>query len=92
MLISLTQLKVLSVAIFVSFIQQTSVGLGKHVVVWTSVPGNLEAYLKWSFASSIMFITGISAVKVSVGLFLVRLSDRTGYTRFIWGIIGKRGD
>jgi hypothetical protein len=74
----------------ISIIGQTHYGLGKHALAFLGNSAIMDPLQKWTFAQSLLIVMGVSSVKVSVGLFLVRLSDRTVYTRFIWGVISKK--
>ena len=79
----------MSIACVVCYTGRWHYGLGKHIYAWIMVPGAMVEAQKWTFALSLFVVSGVSAVKVSIGLLLVRLSDRTGYTRFIWAVISK---
>ena len=49
---------------------------------------NLSTIIKLSFCRGLFLVTGISLVKISVGLFLLRIVEGTVYKRIILGTIG----
>lgn len=49
---------------------------------------NMSIIIKISFVRGLLLVTGISLVKISVGLFLLRIVEGTVYKRIILGTIG----
>ena len=72
------------------FILQIQLGVGKHAIVLLMDPVRLSQGLKLALIQSQFNVTGISLVKVSIGFFLLRLCNRTGYAKFIWATISAR--
>lgn len=66
---------------------EVSKGVGRH----SGDPiylQNFSTILKIGFFRGIFLVTGISLVKISVGLFLLRIVEGTVYKRIILGTIG----
>ncbi|KAL0939171.1 uncharacterized protein CTRU02_205781 [Colletotrichum truncatum] len=61
-------------------------GLGRHTIV---IPEDDMIIMRKSsfFQSIISSIAGLALLKVSIGLFLLRLSRSTWYSRCLWGLI-----
>lgn len=49
---------------------------------------NMSIIIKIGFFRGLFLVTGISLVKISVGLFLLRIVEGTVYKRIILGTIG----
>ena len=53
----------------------------------------LEWYLltanQWNWAHALIIVLSNSTLKISVAFFLMRITGRTGYHRFLWGVIGE---
>lgn len=79
----------LSIVVLVCFVQETEHGLGKHAAVMVMDPVNYTKFSKWLYAHAIIVMVAVSAVKISIALFLMRLAQRTRNVRFLWGTIGK---
>ncbi|OMP86311.1 hypothetical protein BK809_0003481 [Diplodia seriata] len=79
--------QVLSIIVMVCFVEETKYGLGKHTVVMLSDPVSSTQFSKWLYIHSLIIMVAVSAVKVSIALFLMRLAERTRKVRFLWGMI-----
>ncbi|KAL1652045.1 hypothetical protein SLS58_000169 [Diplodia intermedia] len=79
--------QVLSIIVMVCFVEETKYGLGKHAVVMLSDPVSYTQFSKWLYIHSLIIMVAVSAVKVSIALFLMRLAERTRKVRFLWGMI-----
>lgn len=73
----------------VCFIEETKYGLGKHAIVMLSDPVGYTQFSKWLYVHSLIIMVAVSAVKVSIALFLMRLAERTRKVRFLWGMISR---
>ncbi|KAF2494293.1 hypothetical protein BU16DRAFT_512732 [Lophium mytilinum] len=78
---------VLGLATFGHFVAETHYGLGKHFLVMLTTPGMYQTFAKLLFFHSIWIMIAVSCVKISIALFLLRLSTRTPYKRFLISII-----
>jgi len=69
--------------------EEVKYGLGRHNLVLLAVPGqgNFTMIMKWIWWHSHFVIIGICMVKISIGLFLLRLSS-VYYRRFLISMIG----
>jgi hypothetical protein len=47
-------------------------------------PGNLLKFQKVQYVQSLVMMLGISSVKISIALTLLRLSNQKFYSRFLW--------
>ncbi|KAF2662041.1 hypothetical protein K491DRAFT_710453 [Lophiostoma macrostomum CBS 122681] len=74
-------------ATFACFKLETDYGLGKHFMVMFMDPINYSNFAKILYIHSIVIMVGISTVKISIALFLLRLSTKTPYSRFLYGVI-----
>ncbi|KAF2111020.1 hypothetical protein BDV96DRAFT_500396 [Lophiotrema nucula] len=77
----------LATATYACFIIETRYGLGKHTLVMFLDPVAYENFSKTLYIHSIIIMVGVSTVKVSIAFFLMRLSTRTPYSRFLYGVI-----
>ncbi|KAK0664703.1 hypothetical protein DIS24_g215 [Lasiodiplodia hormozganensis] len=78
---------VLSIVVMVCFVEEIKYGLGKHAIVMLSDPVGYTQFSKWLYVHSLIIMVAVSAVKVSIALFLMRLAERTRKVRFLWGMI-----
>ncbi|PVH98848.1 hypothetical protein DM02DRAFT_484891, partial [Periconia macrospinosa] len=78
---------VCTTATFVCFVIETQHGLGKHLLAMLASPTDYTEFLKINYAHAIIVMIGVSAVKVSIALSLIRLSPQRKYSQFLWGII-----
>ncbi|KAF8867177.1 hypothetical protein BDZ45DRAFT_6492 [Acephala macrosclerotiorum] len=69
------------------YIIYVSYGAGRHAIYLTNGPKHSYG-LYLNFISQPFFLVAIVLVKVSVGLFLLRLTPSQFFHRFIWGMIG----
>ncbi|KFY90705.1 hypothetical protein V500_05043 [Pseudogymnoascus sp. VKM F-4518 (FW-2643)] len=78
---------VLSVAVLVCMVLEVGKGVGRHSTDPIYLQ-NLSTIIKIGFFRGLFLVTGISLVKISVGLFLLRIVEGTVYKRIILGTIG----
>lgn len=45
--------------------------------------------IKWFWIQAVLVVAAISLVKLSIGFFLLRLSKKTLFHRFIWALISE---
>lgn len=76
-----------AVGTFACFVIESHYGLGKHLMVVLTTPGMYEMLAKLLFFHSIIVMIAVSCVKISIAVFLLRLSTRTPYKRFLYTII-----
>ncbi|KAF2469141.1 uncharacterized protein BDR25DRAFT_229933 [Lindgomyces ingoldianus] len=79
---------ILASATFACFVIETHYGLGKHFLVLLMDPIMYMNFARILYVHSIIVMVGVSSVKVSIAFFLMRLSTRTPYSRFLYGCIG----
>lgn len=77
----------MATAVFACFVFETHYGLGKHNLALMMDPMNYMRLSKILYVHSILVMVGVSSVKISIAFFLLRLSTRTPYSRFLYGII-----
>ncbi len=65
-------------------------GAGRHTfyILRDLGPEGLKTGLKLNFTTQVTYVFAIAFVKVSVGLFLLRLAPSKQYKYFIWSILG----
>ncbi|KAL9081248.1 MAG: hypothetical protein Q9157_000223 [Trypethelium eluteriae] len=63
----------LSCMLLVCFVEETKNGLGRHFI--------------WNWVHAILFVLSNSTLKISVAFFLMRITARTHYHRFLWGVV-----
>ncbi|KAK2766085.1 hypothetical protein FQN54_007600 [Arachnomyces sp. PD_36] len=74
------------ITVLALFIVETQNGLGRYTQY--ILPGQPEILARVSFYHSIFVTVGNSAVKLSIGIFLLRVAERTKFRKFIMGMIG----
>ncbi|KFX93213.1 hypothetical protein V490_04954 [Pseudogymnoascus sp. VKM F-3557] len=79
--------QVFSVAVLVCMILEVGKGVGRHSTDPVYL-ANFGTVIKIGFFRGLFLVTGISLVKISVGLFLLRIVEGTLYKRIILGTIG----
>jgi hypothetical protein len=62
-------------------------GAGRHKIYLNEHPAKLSYGLYINFISQPFFLVAVVLVKVSVGLFLLRITPSQAFHRFIWGMI-----
>jgi predicted cobalt transporter CbtA len=67
---------------------EISCGVGKHIAVIQSNPEDFQTLLRFRQIHMTTVMTGISMVKISVSLLLLRLATKKLYRWFLWGMIG----
>ncbi|KAH7406684.1 hypothetical protein DE146DRAFT_399776 [Phaeosphaeria sp. MPI-PUGE-AT-0046c] len=78
---------VLNTATFVCFKLRTDFGLGRHLLVLFMNPSHVLKFQKALYVQSLIMMVGISTVKISIALTLLRLSSERIYTRVLWSTI-----
>lgn len=73
-------------ATFVTYVEQTKVGMGKHIAVITMDRQKYEMFLRLRQVSSILASFGVALVKISIAYFLLRLVVHRGYVYFLHGL------
>lgn len=65
-------------------------GAGRHTfyILQDFGPEGLKTALKLNFITQVTYVFAIAFVKISVGLFLLRLTPSKQYKYFIWSILG----
>ncbi|KAK8240245.1 phosphatidylserine decarboxylase [Phyllosticta capitalensis] len=77
----------LSILTYACFIVEVQYGLGKHTAVMMVDADGYKMFTLWLYVHSIVVMCAVSSVKISIGLFLLRVVERTKYQRFMWGMI-----
>ncbi|EUC50581.1 hypothetical protein COCMIDRAFT_81567 [Bipolaris oryzae ATCC 44560] len=67
------------------FLTVINLGLGKHAEAFPVE--NIFPFFKYMYFYSILIIAGYSFIKLSIGLFLLRLADRTRWRPFLIGML-----
>jgi len=75
---------ILSLICMFIVIPQAYYGAGRHAYFLAADPAKEEYALYLNFISQPFFLIGVTLVKVSVGLFLLRLTPSQFFHRFIW--------
>lgn len=75
------------VGILAIFISLADLGFGKHF--WAIPFNNVISAVRLLWISTLLYAAGISFVKLSVALFLLRIIQRPVYRRLLSGTIGK---
>jgi hypothetical protein len=79
--------QICGIAVFACFVGECKAGIGRHIQFIS--PSNLETIYHWLYFHSIIVTVGISLVKISVGLLLLRLMPGKWYQRFLWAMMSK---
>ncbi|KFY07700.1 hypothetical protein V492_06903 [Pseudogymnoascus sp. VKM F-4246] len=79
--------QVLSIGVMVCMVLEVGKGVGRHNQDPIYMK-NMSTIIKIGFFRGLFLVTGISLVKISVGLFLLRIVEGTVYKRIIIGTIG----
>lgn len=80
--------QLLSTACLVCIVSLTRIGLGKHVEILQYHPGWVLPLFAWLYFYSIFVILAYSFIKLSIAVFLLRLTQRTAYRWILRGILG----
>lgn len=75
-----------SAATFATYVEQTKVGMGKHMAAVTSDKEKYSEFLRLRQVSSILASFGVALVKMSIAYFLLRLVVHRGYVYFLHGL------
>lgn len=75
-----------SAATFGTYVEQTKVGMGRHMEVITMDPEGYKQFLRLRQVSSILASIGVALVKISVAYFLLRLVVHRTYVWFLHGL------
>ncbi|KAF2656269.1 hypothetical protein K491DRAFT_392681 [Lophiostoma macrostomum CBS 122681] len=66
------------------FLHVIHLGMGKHI--FALPPENIEPLLMWIFIVAILIPLSLCFVKLSVAFFLLGITQRTQFHRWLWGI------
>lgn len=80
----LTLAQVMSVVGLGIVIAEADYGAGRHAAYLE--PARESYGLKLNFVSQLIYLIGVVLVKMSIGVFLLRLTPSTFFRRFIWGM------
>ncbi|XPS73005.1 hypothetical protein M3J09_005159 [Ascochyta lentis] len=75
-----------SAATFATYVEQTKVGMGKHMAVITMNQDTYQEFLRLRQVSSILASFGVALVKISIAYFLLRLVVHRTYVWFLHGL------
>ncbi len=73
-------------ATFGVYVEQTRVGMGKHLAVITMDQQKYKDFLRLRQVASILATFGVALVKISIAYFLLRLVVHRGYVWFLHGL------
>ncbi|KAJ4371820.1 hypothetical protein N0V86_008374 [Didymella sp. IMI 355093] len=73
-------------ATFGTYVEQTKVGMGKHIAVIVMDQQKYSKFLRLRQVSSILASFGVALVKMSIAYFLLRLVVHRGYVYFLHGL------
>ncbi|KAJ4992441.1 hypothetical protein SVAN01_02150 [Stagonosporopsis vannaccii] len=73
-------------ATFGVYVEQTKVGMGRHMAVITMDKWKYREFLRLRQVSSILASFGVALVKISIAYFLLRLVVHRGYVWFLHGL------
>ncbi|KAI9678954.1 MAG: hypothetical protein M1829_001939 [Trizodia sp. TS-e1964] len=77
---------IINFAVWALIFTLVKLGLGKHIQVFD--PENLPQYLKVLYALSILYLTGITLVKLSVLFLYRRIFPQPAFQRLVWITVG----
>jgi hypothetical protein len=75
-----------SAATFGTYVEQTKVGMGKHMAVITMNQESYKEFLRLRQVGSILATFGVALVKISIAYFLLRLVVHRAYVWFLHGL------
>lgn len=75
-----------SAATFGTYVEQTKVGMGKHMAVITMNQESYKEFLRLRQVGSILASFGVALVKISIAYFLLRLVVHRPYVWFLHGL------
>jgi hypothetical protein len=78
--------QICGVGVLACFIGECKAGVGRHIQYIS--PPELQTIYHWIYFHSLINMVGVSLVKISVALFLLRLVPGRWYNSFVIGIIG----
>lgn len=78
----LNKCKAFSIVGFVAQVYAVKLGVGHHAPALKLT--NMGAILEWRFYAGLLVVAGVSLVKISVGLALLRLFQRKAHRIFLW--------
>ncbi|KAF2748573.1 hypothetical protein M011DRAFT_399755 [Sporormia fimetaria CBS 119925] len=81
------QTQVLATIWFVCYQIEISLGIGRYMAVIQANPDNYRTILLLRQIHMTVVVMGLSVVKISIALFLLRLVTRKAYQLFLWGLI-----
>lgn len=68
------------------YVEQTKVGMGRHLAVVTMNPDTYKEFLRLRQVASILASFGVALVKISIAYFLLRLVVHKPYVWFLHGL------
>lgn len=80
-------IQVLAAAVFACFKLETDYGLGKHFLILLVDPVNFSKVTHVLYFHSLIIMVGVSMVKISIALFLMRLAPKRSHAHFLYGVI-----
>jgi hypothetical protein len=80
-------IQVICAATFTCFKLRCDYGLGRHMMVILTDPVMFMKLTKVQYVQAIIIMVGISAVKISIALQLLRLSVQRTYSRILYGAV-----
>lgn len=73
-------------ATFGTYVEQTKVGMGKHMAAITTNEAKYASFLRLRQVASILASIGVALVKISIAYFLLRLVVHRSYVYFLHGL------
>jgi len=73
-------------ATFGTYVEQTKVGMGKHMAAITMDEAEYASFLRLRQVTSILASIGVALVKISIAYFLLRLVVHRSYVYFLHGL------
>ncbi|KAF2126638.1 hypothetical protein P153DRAFT_359602 [Dothidotthia symphoricarpi CBS 119687] len=77
---------VFATATYIIYVIQTTVGIGRHLVVIQMDKDRYREFLRLRQTQSILVAIGVALIKVSVACFLLRLVTKKAYAWFLHGL------
>jgi len=75
-----------AMAVFLVYVMETKVGLGRHLAVIQSDPASYSQFLRLRQVHGILLGIGVGLVKVSIAFFLLRFVTLNRYRWFLHGL------
>ncbi len=84
----MTVIRLCSAGVFACFVGEVYNGVGHHIT-HPEILTNMKTIFHWSWFHSWVNVVGISTVKISIGLFLLRLVQGKWYKVKALGLLRK---